>query len=82
VAKKGATKPPEKDATKEPKKQASHSELIKMAIEAFGAKIGEKNVSVGEFVRLMELEKELEANKPRDIKVTWVEPGETEPNEK
>jgi hypothetical protein len=63
-------------------KRPSNAQLIKKAIEAFGEGIDKKKVTVGDFVRLMELQKEIDANKPRDIKVTWVEPGEKEPSEK
>jgi len=34
--------------------------------------------SVGDFIRLLELRKELEEERPREIVVTWVEPSGTE----
>jgi|YNPMSStandDraft_1061717.scaffolds.fasta_scaffold05838_4 hypothetical protein len=34
--------------------------------------------SVGDFIRLLELRKELEEERPREIVVRWVEPSETE----
>ena len=34
--------------------------------------------SIGDFIRLLELRKELEEERPREITVTWVEPSETE----
>jgi hypothetical protein len=62
--------------------KSANALLIRKAIEAFENKLKDKNVSVGDLVRLLELEKEMDADEPRDIKVTWVEPGEKEPNEK
>jgi len=40
-------------------------------------KLGERNFrpSVGDFVRLLQLRKELEDERPREITVTWVEPS-------
>ena len=54
-------------------------EAVEKAIKAFGEKLETKNLTVGEFVRLLELQKELDGDEPKEIKVTWVEPGETEP---
>jgi hypothetical protein len=34
--------------------------------------------SVGDLVRLLQLEKELVQEQPKEIKVSWVEPGEEE----
>ena len=62
-----------KKATK-PKKASSKAEIIKKAIQAFENKLDKKNVTVGEFVKLIELEKEMGGSKPKEIKVTWVDP--------
>ena len=57
---------------------------VKKAIELFEEKLAKGDVkpTVGEFVRLLELQKEIDADEPREIKVTWVEPDETESSEK
>lgn len=34
--------------------------------------------TLGDYIRLVQLEKELEENEPREIKVTWIEPVKTE----
>lgn len=34
--------------------------------------------SLGDYIRLVQLEKELEAEEPKEIKVTWVNPEEKE----
>jgi len=61
---------------------AGNARLVKKAIKVFEKKLDEKNVTVGEFVRLLELQKEIDADEPGEIKVTWVESGEKEPGEK
>ena len=33
--------------------------------------------TLGDYIRLVQLQKELEENEPREIKVTWVEPEAT-----
>lgn len=60
-------------------RKSSNKQLVNKAIKAFEKNLAEKNVTVGEFVRLLELQKQMNGDEPRDIKVTWVEPGETEP---
>jgi len=60
-------------------RKSVNSKLVDKAIKAFEKKLEEKNVTVGEFVRLLELQKQMEGDEPKEIKVTWVDPGETEP---
>jgi hypothetical protein len=70
---------PEKEKKKK-NTRASNAQLVKKAIQAFGNKVDEKNVTVGEFVRLLELQKQMGGDEPKEIKVTWVDPTETEPS--
>ena len=67
---------PKSESEKEKQKTqpADNAELVKRAIQAFGNKVDEKNVTVGEFVRLLELQKQMGGDQPKEIKVTWVEP--------
>jgi hypothetical protein len=37
----------------------------------------EVKASLGDYIRLVQLQKELEEEQPKEIKVTWVEPEET-----
>ena len=69
---------------KKPKttKRKTHAELVDQAIQAFDKKLGTKNVTVGDFVRLLQIQKEIGGKEPKEIKVTWVEPGETKSSEK
>ena len=71
----------EKPKPAEKQRGKSNSELVDQAIQAFDNKIEEKNVSVGDFVRLLQLRKEIDGDEPKEITVTWVEPGETESSE-
>jgi len=64
--------------TKKPIKKTtrlSKAQLIRMALQNFGDKLeaDEVKTSVGDFIRLLELEKEIKSQQPREIKVTWVE---------
>lgn len=38
----------------------------------------EVKATLGDYIRLVQLQKELEEDEPREIKVTWVEPETTE----
>ena len=57
--------------------------LLERAIKAFEEKLGNDQVkaTVGDYVRLLQLQKEMAADEPKDIEVTWVEPDETESSE-
>jgi hypothetical protein len=56
------------------------AESVKKAIELFETKLreGKMKPTVAEYVRLLELQKEIDGDELREIKVTWVEPVETE----
>jgi hypothetical protein len=58
---------------------AKNAALVEQAIDAFANRISKKNVTVGELVRLLELQKEMNGDEPKEIKITWVESGGTEP---
>jgi len=49
---------------------------VKQLLEKMEAKLGGRNVkaSLGDYIRLMQLHRELEEEEPRDITVTWVDP--------
>ena len=63
-------------------KASSHAELVEKAILAFGQKVETKNVTVGDFIRLLQLQKEINGDDPKEIKVTWVDTVGTESSEK
>ena len=53
--------------------------MVKRLLKKVEKKLGDEDVkaSLGDYIRLVQLQKELEEDEPRDIKVTWVEPEET-----
>jgi len=50
--------------------------LVEQVIENLEKRLknDELKATVGDLIRLVQLEKELEQERPREIKVTWVEP--------
>jgi len=61
------------------KKQARVvEELIGKVEETFSK--GEVKATVGDYIRLVQLQKELEADEPKDIEVRWVVPENAGPD--
>lgn len=56
------------------------SRRIEKILQKFEEKIDSEDakVSVGDYIRLIQLCDELEIEEPKEIRVTWVEPPETE----
>jgi len=72
-------KPGETAETKQPeklKRPRNKAALVKHVIRKITSKLenDELKPTVGDFIRLLQLEKELAEETPREIKVTWVEP--------
>lgn len=49
---------------------------VNSLIASVESKIKTDKASLGDFIRLLQLQKELEAEIPRDIQVSWVEPDD------
>jgi hypothetical protein len=76
----------------DPAKKRSHREqtprrrgskraaLVERAIESIEQKLGSSDVKAtfADFIRLLQLQKELQGDEPREIKVTWINPNEQE----
>jgi hypothetical protein len=62
-------------------KQSSKAAIVEKMIKKFEEKLesAETKVTVGDYIRLVQFQDELEAGEPKEIKVTWVEPTEKEP---
>jgi hypothetical protein len=73
----GDTKTGTRNQNRADRRAAKKAELVDKAIQIFEKKLkdGEVKVTAGEYLRLLELQKE---DEPREVKVTWVEPSETE----
>ena len=58
------------------------AELLTKAIEGLGDRVKSNDfkLTLGDYLKLLQLEKEMEEQAPKEIKVTWVEPpGTSEP---
>lgn len=67
-------------AAEEAAQGKSKAELVKEVILKIEQKLdrNELKPTVGDFIRLLQLEKELEEEQPKEIKISWVEPDEKE----
>jgi len=59
--------------------QQNRARIVRKAIESIEAKLGtgEMKPTLADLVRLLQIEKELDADEPREVRVRWVEPDET-----
>jgi len=62
--------------------QTSIAEVVEKAIQSFITNPDKKAVTYTEFLRLVELQKELNTAKPKEIIIRWVEPKQTESSDK
>jgi hypothetical protein len=75
---------PEKSAdrqdTSSPPRRMSKLGAIETLMRRFEKTLQDKGVklTVAEYIRLLQLRKELDVEEPKEIKVTWVEPTEKE----
>jgi len=68
-------------AEKAPIRRNEPKQLVEDAIQSIGEQLKDKKVraTLGDLIRLLQLQKELTAEDAKEIKITWVEPGETKP---
>ncbi len=59
---------------------ANRADLVDKAIQRIEEKLGSSDVKAtfADFIRLLQLQKELQTDQPKEIKVTWIDPSETE----
>jgi len=59
--------------------QKHRARMVRRAIESIEAKLGtcDIRVTLADLVRLLQIEKELDADEPREIRVRWIESGAT-----
>jgi hypothetical protein len=72
---------PKKGKTGTGTRKASKAKLVTKVIKKIEKKLeaDELKPTVGDFIRLLQLEKEYEEEQPREIKVSWVEPEDKGP---
>jgi len=61
--------------TEEQEKRASKAEMIEDMIQQTREKLKGKGAkaSLGDFIRLLQLQREIEEDAPKEVRVTWVE---------
>jgi hypothetical protein len=54
--------------------------LLEKAIQSIEEKLGTSEVKAtfSDFIRLLQLQKEMQIDQPREVKVTWIDPSEPE----
>ena len=69
-----------REETEREQKKKTQAEVVKKLLESVERKLGGKDVkaTLGDYIRLVQLQQELEQEEPKDIKVTWVEPKSEE----
>jgi hypothetical protein len=75
--KKGRAKKTQDAATPKPKRRRRRNKaaFVRDVIRRIEDKLtDDAKPSVGDFIRLLQLEKELEEEQPKEIQVSWVEP--------
>ena len=72
------------DNWRDVKEQVRISELLASAIKAIEARLKSKEYkpTVADYLKLLQMEQELEQDAPKEIKVTWVEPLVTSDSER
>ncbi len=78
--KKPAKQQADEKQSEQPETSESKTQVVDQMISDFKRKVeqGEVKVSVGDFIRLVQLRSDLDLDEPKEIRVTWVEPTETE----
>ena len=70
---KGVAKPEKPPAKLDEGRAAVVKKLLKKLEKQMGG--GEVKASLGDYIRLVQLHKELDEEAPKEIKVTWVDPA-------
>lgn len=67
---------PKAQKTRERKQRRDKAALVEQVIENLEKRLkrDELKATVGDLIRLVQLEKELDEEQPKEIKVTWVDP--------
>jgi hypothetical protein len=70
----------EQSAPKATDRTTDRAELVEKAIQSIEAKLASSEVkaTLADFIRLLQMQKELQLDQPREIKITWVETTEEE----
>lgn len=68
------------DTEEERGKSKPKSVLVEDMIQTIGAKFQNEQMkaTLGDFIRLLQLQEEIDEESPKEVRVTWVEPVEEE----
>ena len=66
-----------REETERKQKKRTQAAVVKKLLKNVEKKLGGEDVkaTLGDYIRLVQLQQELEEEEPKDITVTWVEPG-------
>jgi predicted component of type VI protein secretion system len=58
------------------------AKLLRKVIEQFEKRLQNEDIkpTIGDYLKLVQIEKEMQKDEAKEIKVTWVEPGEESEN--
>ena len=70
----------DREQTERKQKKKTQAAVVEKLLKSVEKKLGGKDVkaTLGDYIRLVQLQQELEEEEPRDITVTWVEPKREE----
>lgn len=73
------TKPRAKKTESAKPAERRQAEVVRTLVKKVEKKLGARTMkpTLGDYIRLVQLQKELEYDEPREIRVTWVETPET-----
>ena len=65
-----------REQTEREQKKKTQAAVVKKLLKNVEKKLGGEDVkaTLGDYIRLVQLQQELEEEEPKDIKVTWVDP--------
>jgi hypothetical protein len=74
------SEPPDAQPDTKERRKIDRAELLDKAIEAIEKKLGaaEVKATFADFIRLLQLQKEMQIDEPKEIKVTWINPSDME----
>lgn len=66
----------DREETERKQKKKTQAAVVKKLLKNVEKKLGGEDVkaTLGDYIRLVQLQQELEEDEPRDITVSWVEP--------
>ncbi len=71
--------PNSEDGTGDVPETKTKADVIREAIKIFEDKFKSANIKItaSEYIRLLELQQQMNEEKPREIRIRWVQPSET-----